>query len=63
MYTCQNGTNTMSEINEKETLVERTLLGQSHNHGIIEWASFLERMRSYQVWMNAPRPYSFSVDL
>ena len=63
MYTCQNGTNTMSEKNWKETLVEHTRLAQSYNYDRILWESILESMRAYQVQMNAPRSDSFSINL
>ena len=38
--------------NGKETLVEHSPLSQSYNKAS-KWASILESMRAYQVWMNA----------
>ena len=35
MYTCKNGTNTMSEQKRKETLVEHTPPAQSYNQARI----------------------------
>ena len=63
MYTCNNGTNTMSEQKQKETLVEHTPLAQYYNKARIYWASILESMRDYQIKMNAPHPDSFSINL